>query len=220
MSSLPGAPRARRAALVSFDPGNPAAGVIAFQYNPAQLRRTLAPQYATDGAASETLRITGPPRESIALDAEFDAADQPGQPGVTGVGVGLHPQLAALEVLLYPKAATVLRNAVLSRLGVIEVLAPEAPLTVLVWGTKRVVPVQLTGFSVSEDAHDLDLNPTLATVSLSLDVLTYQDLPATSLGYGLSVAHQLAKEAMAAAGGVAAASRLAALSPSLRPLTG
>jgi len=66
----------------------------------------------------------------------------------------------------------------------------------------------------------LDLNPTLATVSLSLDVLTYQDLPATSLGYGLSVAYQLAKEAMAAASGVAAASRLAALSPSLRPLTG
>lgn len=205
MSSLPSAPRTRRAALVSFDPGNPAAGVIPFQYNPAQLHRSLVPQLTSeDGAVGETQRINGPPRESISMEVELDAADRPAQPG-PGVSLGLHPQLAALELLLYPKAATVLSNAVLTRLGVIEILAPAAPLTVLVWGAKRVVPVRLVGFSVAEDAYDLDLNPVRATVSLSLEVLTYQDLPPTNLGYGLYLAHQLGKEAMAAVGGTMAA---------------
>jgi len=206
MSSLPSMPRIRRAALVSFDPGNPAAGVIPFQYNPAQLHRSLVPQLAPeDSGASQAQRITGPPRESISLEVELDAADLPAQPGVAGLNLGLHPQLAALELLLYPKAATVLRNVILNRLGVIEVLAPQAPLTVLVWGVKRVVPVRLVNFSVSEDAYDMDLNPSRATVSLSLEVLTYQDLPPTNLGFGLYIAHQLAKEALAAVGGTLAA---------------
>lgn len=201
-------PRARRGAIVALDPANPLASVILFQYNPARLQRTLAPQMAADGAEpSEALRLTGPPRESITLEVEIDAVDQPPATGATGLG--LHPALAALEMLLYPKTATVLGNALLDRLGIIEVLAPEAPLTLLVWGTKRVVPVRVTAFSVQEDAHDLELNPIRATVSLSVDVLTYQDLPPGSLGYGLFIAHQVAKETMATANGVTAAAAAA-----------
>jgi len=199
-------PRARRGAIVALDPANPLASVILFQYNPARLQRTLTPRIAGDGAEpSEALRLSGPPRESMTLDVEIDAVDQPPAVGGARAGLGLHPTLAALEMLLYPKSATVLSNAVLNRLGVIEVLASEAPLTLLVWGTKRVVPVRVTAFSVQEEAHDLDLNPVRATVSLGVDVLTYQDLPPTSLGYGLFIAHQVAKEAMATANGMAAA---------------
>jgi hypothetical protein len=202
---MPTGPRTRRGALVGLDPANPAASVIPFQYNPAQLRRSLVPHTPREGLnPSEVLRITGPPRESIALEIELDAADGPAT-SPSPAGPGVHPQLAALEVLLYPKVATVLRNAVLSALGVVEVLAPQAPLTVLVWGTRRVVPVRLTSFSVQEDAYDADLNPVRATVSLGLDVLTYQDLAPTNLGYGLFLAHQIAKEAMATAAGVTAA---------------
>jgi len=198
-------PRARRGAIVALDPANPLASVILFQYNPARLQRTLTPRLAGDGAEpSEALRLAGPPRESITLEVEIDAVDQPPAAGARA-GLGLHPALAALEMLLYPKSAIVLGNAVLNRLGVIEVLAPEAPLTLLVWGTKRVVPVRVTAFSVQEDAHDLELNPLRATVSLGVDVLTYQDLPPTSLGYGLFIAHQVAKEAMATANGLATA---------------
>jgi hypothetical protein len=194
--------RTRRGGIVALDPGNPLASVILFQYNPTQLQRTLVPRLAApDGDTSEALRLSGPPRESISLDVEIDAVDQPTGGGAVPAGAGLHPALAALEMLLYPKTATVLSNAVLARLGVIEVVAPEAPLTLLVWGTKRVVPVRLTSFSVREDSHDADLNPLRATVSLGMDVLTYQDLPPTSLGYGLFIAHQVAKEIMATAYG-------------------
>jgi hypothetical protein len=208
--------RARRGAIVAIDPANPLASVIAFQYNPTLLQRTLAPRLAApDGDASDALRLSGPPRESISLDVEIDAVDQPPR-GLAGAGLGLHPALAALEMLLYPKTAEVLGNAVLARLGVIEIIASEGPLTLLVWGPKRVVPVRLTSFSVREDSHDADLNPVRATVSLGVDVLTYQDLPPTSLGYGLFVAHQVAKEMMATSYGAATAGRaVASLGPTV-----
>jgi hypothetical protein len=206
VSSLHGAARTRRGAIVALDPASPVASVILFQYNPARLRRTLEPRLGSEGgAAPEALRLAGPPYESIAIDVEIDAEAQPSTADSGTSSTGLHPQLAALEMLLYPKVVTVLGNAVLERLGVIEVVAPEAPLTLLVWGTKRVVPVRLTTFSVQEDAHDADLNPIRATVSLAMDVLTYQDLPPAGLGYGLFVAYQVAKEAMATTNGAAAA---------------
>ena len=199
------AARPRRGAIVALDPGNPLASLITFQYNPSQLHRSLAPRTSgPEGDPSEALRLSGPPRESITLDAEIDAVGS-ASTGPGGISLGLHPTLAALEMLLYPKSVTILANAALSRLGVIEIVAPEAPLTLLVWGIKRVVPVRITSFSVREDAHDADLNPVLATVSLGMDVLTYQDLPPTDLGYGLFVAHQVAKEALATYYGVGSA---------------
>lgn len=208
MNAVPQAARTRRGAIVALDAANPAAGVIPFQYNPSRMQRTLTPRLSGEEAGRpDPMRLAGPPRESISLEIELDAADAPN--GLSGVGV--HPQLAALEMLLYPKAATVLRNAVLERLGVVEVLAPTTPLTLLVWGPKRVLPVRLTSFSAAEDAYDADLNPILATVSLGLDVLTYQDLPPTNLGYGLFLAHQVAKEAMATASGAAGVAVLAGL---------
>ena len=92
-------------------------------------------------------------------------------------------------------------NEVLLRAGVIEVVAPETPLTLFVWGPKRVLPVRLTSFSITEQAFDTGLNPIRASVSLSLAVLSYQDLGLLSVGGALFMAHQVAKEAMATING-------------------
>ncbi len=77
--------------------------VIALQYNPDSLSRTLQVQGVggEGGDRSEALRLTGPAVETIKLDAEMDATDQlefPDQNANT-VQLGIHPQLAALEVL-------------------------------------------------------------------------------------------------------------------------
>jgi hypothetical protein len=77
-----------------------------------------------------------------------------------------------------------------------------APLTLFIWGAKRIVPVRLTDFSITEEAHDPSLNPIRAKVSLGLRVLSYNDLPPTHPGYGLFLAHQVVKEAMAVVGSV------------------
>jgi hypothetical protein len=99
-------------------------------------------------------------------------------------------------------------NEVLAEFGVIEVIPPEAPLTLFVWGPKRVLPVRITGFSITEQFFDTNLNPIRATVSLSMSVLTYQDLGLVSVGGALSMAHQVTKEVMATIGGVGNVSAL------------
>lgn len=48
--------------------------IIVLQYNPDTLSRTLQPQSVKEsGDRSEVLHLTGPPIETIKLDAEIDA---------------------------------------------------------------------------------------------------------------------------------------------------
>jgi hypothetical protein len=114
--------------------------------------------------------------------------------------MGIYPQLSALEMILYPKSALVIANTVLLALGTIEVIPPESPMTLFIWGRKRILPVRLTEFSITEEAHDVNLNPIRAKASLGMRVLTYSDLPLTHPGYGIFLAHQVVKEAMAVVG--------------------
>ena len=207
MTSFPNSPRVQKGALVGLDPANPLASVIVFQYNPETVTRTLAPQAAGNQgaagstAASEAMRLTGPPQETIKLDVVIDATDQLEQVRAPATQVGIHPQLASLEMLLYPKSALVIANEALLRLGVIEVIPPEAPLTVLVWGAKRVLPVRLTDFSITEEMFDPNLNPIHAKVALGLRVLNYRDLGLLSVGGAMFMAHQLVKEGLATLNG-------------------
>jgi len=85
----------------------------------------------------------------------------------------------------------------LALVGNIEIIPPEAPLTLFVWGPQRVVPVRLTSFSITEQAYDPMLNPILAKVDLTLNVLSYFDLKVTNPGYTLFMAYQITKEIMA-----------------------
>jgi hypothetical protein len=201
MSTFPGSPRVLRGALVGLDPLDPLASVIAFQYNPDTLTRTLQPRAGgDDGDRSEATKLKGPPVETIRVEVEIDATDQLEKGDASAVSVGVHPQLAALEMLVYPKSALVIANTVLLAAGTIEVIPPEAPLTLFVWGPKRILPVRLTELTVTEEAHDAALNPIRAKVALGMRVLSYDDLPLENPGYALFLAHQVAKEALAAAG--------------------
>jgi hypothetical protein len=201
MSTFPGSPRLQKGAIVGIDLFNPLASVTVFQYNPDTLTRTLRAQTPQDrGARSEALRLSGAPEETISLDVEIDATDQLEKAERTAVSMGIYPQLSALEMLLYPKSALVIANTVLMALGTIEIIPPETPLTLFIWGPKRILPVRLTEFKITEEAHDVNLNPIRAKVSLGLRVLSYNDLPLTHPGYGIFLAHQVVKEAMAAVG--------------------
>jgi hypothetical protein len=203
MSGFTRSPKLLKGAIVGIDPFNPLASIIIFQYNPETLNRTLSPRVMGDTVnRGEALRLKGPPEETIKLDLYIDAADQLelGKPPATTSGV--YPTLAALEMLLYPKSALVIANEALLAAGVIEVVPPEAPLTLFIWGPKRVVPVRLVEFSIAEEAFDPDLNPLRAKVGLGLRVLSYYDLGLLSIGGGLFMAHQIMKEVMATVGSV------------------
>lgn len=194
-------PRMQRGAIVAIDPFNPLASVILFQYNPDTLTRTLQPQMGAEGGdRSEQLRLKGAPQETIKLNIELDATDRLEADEATAKEMGIYPQLSALEMLVYPKSALVIANTVLLALGTIEVIPPMAPLTIFVAGPKRVLPVKVKEFTITEEAHDVNLNPIRAKVDLSLEVLTYSTLPLSHPGYSLFLAHQVAKEVMATIG--------------------
>jgi len=198
MTTFPGSPRLQKGAIIGVDPLNPLASVVVFQYNPAELTRTLTARTSgSDADKGEALRLKGPPEETIKLDVEIDAADQLEKGQAPATTMGIYPVLSSLEMLLYPKSSQVIANEVLARLGVIEVIPPEAPLTLFVWGAKRALPVRLTEFSITEEAFDPDLNPLRAKVSLGLRVLSYHDLGLLSPGGALFMAHQAAKEVLA-----------------------
>ncbi|MCX6925813.1 MAG: hypothetical protein NT154_21795 [Verrucomicrobia bacterium] len=205
MSSFPGSPKVMKGAIIGLDPVNPLASIIIFQYNPDLLTRTLTAQTSGGDHADrgEALRLKGPPKETIKLDVEIDAADQLEQANPLATSMGLYPTLASLEMLLYPKSALTIANEALAAVGIIEIIPPEAPMTLFVWGPKRTLPVRLTEFTITEEAFDPNLNPIRAKVGLSLRVLNYQDLGLFSAGGALFMAHQVAKEVMATIGGAA-----------------
>lgn len=200
MSSFPGSPHLLKGALVGIDLFSLQPSAIFFQYNPDQMTRTLQANASggEGGDRSEPMRLKGAPTESLRLDVEIDATDQLEQADPTAVRMGIYPQLSALEMLLYPHSNVVIANSILAAAGTIEVVPPEATFTLLVWGPSRVVPVRLTEFSITEEAHDPRLNPIRAKVSLGLRVLSYNDFSITHPGYALFLGHQILKETMAA----------------------
>ncbi len=219
MTTFPRSPRLLKGAIIGLDRNNPLASIIIFQYNPDSVSRTLNAQTTgrDNAARGEVLRITAPPQETIRINVEIDAVDQLEQAKYPGTALGIYPTLAALEMLLYPKSAKVIADEVLLGLGNREVIPQEAPLTLFVWGAKRVLPVRVTSFSITEEAFDINLNPIRAKVGLNLRVLNYHDLGLSSMGGALSMADQIAKEVMATINGVgnlAAASSSASFSVS------
>jgi len=203
MTDFPGSPTLLKGAIIGFDIFNLASSVVVFQYNPDTMSRSLQVQGSGDGGdRSEAMRLKGAPIETIKMDVEIDATDKlESDDGIT-TALGIHPQLAALEMMAYPKSSLVITNAILLGLGKTEILPPIGPFTVLVWGLKRVVPVRLTDFSITEEAFDQALNPIRAKVSLGLRVLSYNDLSIKDPGYYIFMAHQIAKETFATMGSV------------------
>jgi hypothetical protein len=183
--------------------------LIPFQYNPERLTRTLSASTMGQGSA-DLLRLKGPPGETIQLEILLDAGDQAERSSGLRLASGIYPSLAALEMILYPSAARMLANAALARFGVIELIPPLPVLTVLVWGTRRVVPVKIESFTITEDQFDGALNPLRAQVNLGLKVLTYEDLGMWSVGGMLSMAGHLQREVLAVSAAVSATQSAAA----------
>lgn len=203
MTGLTSSPRILKGALVGIDILNPVPKVIAFQYNPDSLTRTLkARASGGDGARAEAMRLSGAPEEDITLDVEIDATDSLEDGDAAAIDLGIYPQLSALEMLLYPASSAVIASNTLMAAGIIEMIPQVAPFTLFVWGAKRVLPVKVTSFSITEEAHDVNLNPIRAKVSLGLRVLSYNDLSLTNPGYYMFLAHQVVKETMATIGSV------------------
>ncbi len=192
-------PKLLKGAIVSVDPniGIPL-GVITFQYNPEQMTRSLQPQSVGDEPdRTEILRLKGPPIETIKCTVEIDATDLLAASDPTTMQFGIQPQLAALELLVYPSSAVLIANEVLSYVGTIEILPMESALTLFVWSKTRVTPVRITDIDITEEAFDPQLNPIQAKVSLGMRVLNVNDVGFMTPAGALYMVYQVQKEALA-----------------------
>ena len=202
-TTSPISPRLVKGGIVTMDPDTSAIqSVIALQYNPDTLSRTLqiqAVQGGQDGVRVDALRLRGPAIETIKLEAELDATDQLEFPTQNPVAVqyGLHPQLAQLEMLVNPTVETLLADDAMANAGTLEIIPLEQPLTLFVWSKSRVVPVRLTEFSITEEAFDVNLNPIRAKVSVGMRVLNVNDVGFLTPAGALYMVYQIEKEALA-----------------------
>jgi hypothetical protein len=202
--ALPISPRLVKGGIVTLDPDTSVVlSVIALQYNPDSLTRSLQIQAmpgGSDGVRVDALRLRGPAIETIKLEAELDATDQlefPTQYPVTAQ-YGLHPQLAQLEMLINPTVETLMSDDAMASAGTLEIVPLEQPITLFVWSASRVVPVRLTDFSITEEAFDPNLNPIRAKVSLGMRVLSVDDLGFEHPGGRLFLSYLTNKESLAA----------------------
>ncbi|MDB5148613.1 MAG: hypothetical protein JWQ57_2633 [Mucilaginibacter sp.] len=201
MTSFAGSPFLIKGGIVLVDPLTSAIlRVITLQYNPDTLTRTMQ-VHGTGGEGnnrSEALRLTGPPTETIKLEAEIDGTDDLETADKLTGKVGIQPQLAALETIIYPPSYRLIANNIISMLGTIEILPVESALTLFIWNASRIMPVRITEFSITEEAFDVNLNPIRAKVSLGMRVLNTDDLGFMSKGGFLYMGYQLNKEVLAA----------------------
>ena len=202
-SDFPRSPVLLKGALVVFGAPVPVpTNVIVFQYNPDEMRRSFR-QSAPAGDDAERRRSGGtrrvrPPVESFSLTVELDAADQLELGNPVAAATGIHPALAALELLLYPESTVVLLNKGLAKLGMSLIAQPKVPVVLLVWGLPRIVPVRVTSVSISEQAYDQLLNPIRARVDLGLQGLTEAELQEAGAPFDtLGLVNLIAKEALA-----------------------
>lgn len=204
MSGYSRSPRIVKGGLVLVDPRSARVRrVIALQYNPDSLTRTLQAQQIGEGAdRSEALRLKGPAVETFRVEAEIDAADQLEFPDqhAAAVEAGVAPQLAVLESLVNPSSQDLLANKALAAAGTLEIAPMESPLALFVWGANRIVPVRVTEFSITEEAFDPALNPIRARVSLGLRVLSIDDLGFEHKGGSVFMAYLQAREKLASQG--------------------
>lgn len=210
MADFPGRPLLLKGALVVFETPVPVpTNLIIFQYNPQTMTRKIAQpaggaqaggggsanQCSTAGDTRYTLLL---PEEDYQLSIDLDATDQMEVDNPVTNAVGLHPALAALELMLYPRPQDVLVNKVLSLAGSAFVKSSKVPVVLFVWGAARVVPVIVRSITVTESAYDQLLNPIQARVDLEMRSMTQLELKdAGVLFEGLSFINLVAKEVMA-----------------------
>src|SRR5258708_14414160 len=100
----------RMGAIARIDDTKPL--VITFQYNPENLNRSLTPNYegGTEGEYSDNIYFSGVPTQTLSIVAHLDATDALSQGDATATQYGIYPQIAALELLIYPKSADIVNR--------------------------------------------------------------------------------------------------------------
>jgi hypothetical protein len=178
---LPSQPSINRGTLILLAPNATDASIspkniyFVFQYNPEKLLHTFN-QAMSSALGANTPDPQGTPNELFYLTFELDSLDiEPPSQNQNSAGLGLHPDLAMLELMMQPQVAG---------------KQTSVPIVVFKWGAKRSVAVRFVSMSVEEKSFDVALNPTRATVSLTLRVLDAAEINNNPGAKGVFMSHQ------------------------------
>jgi hypothetical protein len=202
-SDFPRSPKLLKGALVVFETQLPIpTNLIVFQYNPETVSRNFVQLTGSADPRQSSGESVGmlPPIETFQMPVVLDAVDQLEAPGSNplATAVGLHPTLAALELLISPPSTSLILNKVLSLAGSAIISPATAPLVLFVWGPVRVVPVRVMTVSIIEEAFDPLLNPIRAKVTLGMRALTLIELGRAGPPFdALGIVNLIAKEVLA-----------------------
>lgn len=175
---------------------------IRFQFNPDSLRRKLQPKMVGGNSESHAtpLYYTGPPVETMDVRLEISAAENETELTWKQVArYGVRPMIAAIEMAFYPDLKSIERAAQQLKSGMMEIGVYQVPLIVFDWGEFCRAPVKLTSYSVTEQQFNKALVPVLATVDLSMQVLSAEDVAIDDPAYPIYLAYQRQKDTMAKA---------------------
>jgi hypothetical protein len=174
----------------------PLPNVIIFQFNPETITHTWTPAQTVGGSNpnDNPLAVKGTPGESFSFSLAMDASDMiaDGSPVAEGIATttGVYSRLAALEMLLYPTSKIGGGGLVGSVSAGAQALAgggsggvkrdvpsSQLPTVLFVWGPGRILPVKVTGLTITERLYDsVLLNPTHVDAQIGLQVLTPEEL--------------------------------------------
>jgi hypothetical protein len=132
-----------------------------------------------DFRAGQTLAVTD---ETIDFDIRLDATDKLNRGDTITEQFGVAPQLSTLELMIIPKNQSVLGGLLNLLPGAKDAFAffnedTNPPIILFVWGRKKVLPVNITKMIIKEEEFSTDLNPTRATITVSLAVIEGPNLP-------------------------------------------
>lgn len=201
-----------RGALIEYgsDFFGPIPNVVIFQFNPESLSREIqVPERPTGASSRETSQAGEVPVEKFTVTAHFSAADRLNDNHPLARGVGIGPELAALEKMVRPAGRiSSLIGAAVDAVG--EMLGGEEeatqpipreayPRTLFIWGVTRVLPVIIDSLTINEQEYDFLLNPVRAEVSIGMSVASLSKCTDDVIARGALEYSNLAKEAMAMA---------------------
>lgn len=180
-----------RGAFIAWDPGGyrtkpDKQRIIPFRINPEGFSRSLSIEAAqtsqgVEGAGGKAANSTneqsadaasGVLKETFSVQVRLDLVDRLESTAELDPQLGILPEIAAIEDLLYPAPTDSTANSD----GKEAVRSKEPRPTVLfIWGTQRIVPVKITQLSVNETLHNANLNPIRAELEIAMEVLREGD---------------------------------------------
>lgn len=177
-----GSPKLSRGALVQLvdsvigiEPS-----IVPFQYYPMTLSISIAPFNPNEIEQSGRGQIAPTsqpyePKRTFTAEIELDATDQLADEEPVATNVGIGDRLAALEQLLFPSEGLI--GELISAVGDLTgnpqpPKRASVPIVLLILGPSRILPVRITNYAVEESQFLPSLDPMMAKISLTMEVLT------------------------------------------------